>query len=224
MNEVKKRVGGETWVCYKSDAWSCTGDFDWGSPLAEQKVWNKGITTYLIFKAREGEAYFISWAIGIWLISMLESVQYFSRHQKTCWAESSVPSSGRHVASVLHKTGIYFSCSAYCKLQSMTTLNQILNHRSGQAVVLSMALNGECERSIEWESQFRAHLRNSHPGQCWLAGQKLPIDDSHWIWKGICRKLENGTVLAFRNVFGTEITSSSQQWFLSSVQCLALEA
>ena len=103
MNEVKKRVGRETWICYKSDTWSCTGDFDWGSPLAEQKVWNKGITTYLIFKAREGEAYFISWAIGIWLISMLESVQYFSRHQKTCWAESSVPSSGRHVASVLHK-------------------------------------------------------------------------------------------------------------------------
>lgn len=116
---------------------------------------------------------------------------------------------------MLHKTGIYFSCSAYCKLQSMTTSNQILNHRSGQAVVLSMALNGEFERSIEWESQFRAHLRNSHPGQCWLAGQKLPIDDSHWIWKGICRKLENGTVLAFRNVFGTEITSSSRQWFLS---------
>lgn len=111
----------------------------WGSALAEQKVWNKGTTTYVIFKAREGEAYFISWAIGSWLISMLGHIQYFSRHQKTCWDESSVPTSGRHVPSVLYKIGTYFSCSAYCKLQSMAAPNQILNHRSGRAAVFSMA-------------------------------------------------------------------------------------
>ena len=152
----------ETWICYKSDTWNCTGDFDWGSPLAEQKIWNKGITTYLIFKAREGEAYFIAWAIGSWLISMLGCIWYFSRHQKTCWAESSVPASGRHVASVLHKIDIYFSCSAYCSLW----LPQIKSWITAVARLLCSQWLGECERSTEWESQFRAPLRNSHPGQC----------------------------------------------------------